>query len=276
MKAVSPRETKLGICAYCGNFRSLCRSHAIPNAAFKQIFRSSGGQGIAVPAGDGYVHRTSESGATFLLCEEDEKLFNRKFDGPLINLLKRLDNEIQKSGGPAKIEFPADQAAHAIVSIVWRICASPANMYSLVRLNRDHRMEVSRIFGLQSSDILKNCAVRLSWLFDGSKADQNGFDRKNMGQFIKSPEAFSIRVRPNGKLNRFAIDWTMFGFLIHVVVPRIPYPRSKNFGGLRLGSEWIDAAPVDLFQYQPILDVLVAGYAKNAEGKLTPNLKRRQ
>ena len=68
----------------------------------------------------------------------------------------------------------------------------------------------------------------------------------------------------------------MFGFLFHVIVPKIPYPRSKRFGGLKLGSKWIEAPPVDIFEYQPILDVLVAGYAKNAEGKLSPNLKRPQ
>jgi hypothetical protein len=266
----------LGFCAYCGKFRSLRRSHAIPNAAFKEIFRSSGGQGIAVPAGDGNVHKTSESGAAFLLCDEDEGLFNRKFDGPLINALKRLDNEIQRSGGNSKIEFPADHAAHAIVSIAWRICASPANMYSLVKLKPHNQSEIDGIFRSQSSDVLKYCTVRLGQLYDGSKAGSEGFDRKALGQFIVSPRAYSIKVKSNGKTDRFAIDWTMFGFLFHVVVPRIPYPRSKNFGGLKRDSEWIDATPVDLFEYQPILDVLVAGYAKNAEGKLSPNLKRRQ
>ena len=87
----SAEKSRLGICAYCGLLRNLCHSHAIPNAAFKQVFRSSGGQGIAIPAGDENVHQTSESGASFLLCKEHEGTLNRDFDGPLTNALKKLN-----------------------------------------------------------------------------------------------------------------------------------------------------------------------------------------
>lgn len=276
MKTTGSKESRMGLCAFCGEFRQLQRSHAIPNAAFKEIFRSSGGQAIGIPAGDGNARKTSESGAAFLLCEEDEGLFNRQFDGPLINALKRLNNEIQQPGTSSRIEFPADQAAHAIVSIAWRICASPAKMYSQIRLKPRHRIEIDRIFRYQSSEVLKHCTVKLSNIYDGSEADEERASGRDIGRFIVAPRAFSIAIRPSDKLDRFAIDWTMFGFLFHVVVPRIPYPKSVRFGGLKLGSKWTSAKPVDIFEYKPILEVLAAASAKKAEGKLSPSLKRHQ
>ena len=96
-----------------------------------------------------------------------------------------------------------------------------------------------------------------------------------MRQFIKVPEAYSIRTKSKGKFDRFALDWTMFGFLIHLIVPRLVYPKSKDFGGLKRNATQINAVHIDMFKYRPLRDALVAGYAAQEEGRLSPALKKR-
>lgn len=249
-------------------------SHAIPRAAFAPMLAGSG-NAISIPYSDGDAHLTSDTGDAPLLCDSCERDFNRNFDAPLINTLKSLENEIQTNGFQASIAFDANQLAHAIVSIAWRICRSPAYMYSGVKLSQPHMGEMERVLRLPSESILRNCTVRLGRLADGTPATSGGFGQELMKQFIETPEAYSIRTKPKGKFDRFAMDWTMFGFLIHLVMPRLLYPKSKDFGGLKPNSKQIKAVRTDMLKYRPLRDALVGGYAAQEEGRLSPSLKKR-
>lgn len=249
-------------------------SHAIPRAAFTSMLAGTG-NAIGIPYGDGNAHLTSDTGDAPLLCDSCEQNFNRIFDGPLVNALKSLENGILANGFRESIASDANQLAHAAVSIAWRICRSPAQMYSEVKLSHPHMKELDRVLRLPSDSILRNCTVRLGRLADGTPTTSGGFGQELMKQFIKAPETYSLRTKSNGKLDRFAIDWTMFGFLIHLIVPRLPYPKSKDFGGLKPNSTQIKAVRVDMFKYRPLKDALVAGYAAQEEGRLSPSLKKR-
>ncbi|WP_298304252.1 hypothetical protein [uncultured Erythrobacter sp.] len=264
-----------GNCAYCFKYRPLMKSHAIPRAAFKAMLAGKG-NAIGIPYGDGNAHLTSDSGDAPLLCDLCEQQFNRDFDGPLTNALKSLENEILVNGFRGSITFDSDQLAHSIVSIAWRICQSPAHMYSEVNLSGIHRAELDRLMRLPSKRILQDCTVRIGRLSDGRPVGSGGFDQKLMNQFIKAPEAHSIRLKPHRKAKHFAMDWTMFGFLIHLVVPRLPYAKRKEFGGLKSKTTRIRAMPVDIFKYRPVVDALVAGYAAKEDGRLSPSLKKRE
>lgn len=264
-----------GHCAYCFKYRPLMKSHAIPRAAFKALFAGKG-NAIGIPHGDGNAHLTSDSGEAPLLCNECEGDFNRDFDGLLTNSLKSLENEILTKGPRGSITSDADQLAHAVVSIAWRISQSPAPMYSEVNLSRSHRVELDRLVRLSSEDILKNCTVRIGRLTDGTPVASGGFDEELMKQFIKAPETHSIRLKRNREAKHFAMDWTMFGFLIHLIVPRLPYAKRKGFGGLRSKTKRIKAVSTDMFKYPPLMDALVAGYAAREEERLSPSLKKRE
>ena len=233
------------------------------------------GNAIGIPYGDGNAHLTSDTGDAPLLCDSCEQYFNREFDAPLINALKSLENGIQASGFHAAIRFEANQLAHAVVAVAWRICRSPAHMYSEVVLSQQHMRELDELIRLPTDSILANCTVRLGRLADATPEACGGFGQEIMGQFIKTPQVYSMKTKSKGKFDRFALDWTMFGFLIHLVVPRFLYPRSKNFGGLKRGAEQINAVRVDIFKYPPLMDAMVAGYAAQEEGRLSPTLKKR-
>ena len=264
-----------GQCAYCFKFGALRNSHAIPRAAFTAMLATGNGNAIGIPHGDGNAHLTSDTGDAPLLCDKCEQHFNREFDAPMINALKSLENEILTKGFRASIKFEANHLAHAVVSVAWRICLSPAFMYSEVMLNKRHMQELDALLRLPKGSILRNCTVKLGRLADVTPAASGGFGQDMMGQFIKTPEVYSIRTKPGGKLDRFALDWTMFGYLIHLIVPRLPYPKSKNFRGLKTNATQINAVHTDIFEYQPLVDALVAGYAAQEEERLSPTLKKR-
>ena len=249
-------------------------SHAIPRAAFTAMLDGRG-NAIGIPYGDGNAHLTSDTGDAPLLCALCEGKFNRDFDAPLINALKSLENRIQTAGFRSSIAFDANQLAHAVVSIAWRICLSPAHMYSEVKLSPPHIRELERLLRSPTDSILRNCTVRFGRLADGTPSASGGFGQELMGQFLKTPQAYSIRTKPSGKFDRFAMDWTMFGFPIHLIVPRLLYPKSKAFGGLKRNSKQVNAVRVDMLNYRPLMDALVAGYAAQEEGKLSPSLKKR-
>lgn len=239
------------------------------------MMKAGSGSAIAIPVGDGNAHLTNETGEAPLLCSSCESEFNRRFDAPLANALKRLENEILTHGVQASIDCSADQIAHALVAIAWRIARSPAPMYSEVRPSPRHQQELDRLVSLPTAEVLKHCSVRLARLVDPA-ADQNlGFRQEVMGQLIKTPQIHTIRTKQKGKSHGFGLDWTMFGFLINLVVPRLRYPRSKSFRGLKLGQTSISAVPTGVMEYAPLANALVAGYAAHAEGRVSPTLKRR-
>jgi hypothetical protein len=251
-------------------------SHAIPRAAFKAMLATGNGNAIGIPYDDDRnAHLTSDTGDAPLLCDSCEREFNRNFDAPLINALKSLENEIFVHGVRAPVNFSANQLAHAVVSVAWRIWRSPAFMYSEVVLDQRDAQELDALLRLPTDDVLKNCTVRLARLTDPTPQERGGFGQELMGQFVKAPQVYSLRTKSRGKFDRFAMDWTMFGFLIHLIVPRFLYPRSKKFGGLKRDALQISAVPVDMLQYPPLMDALIAGYAAQEEGRLSRTLKKR-
>jgi hypothetical protein len=264
-----------GHCGFCLKFSRLCLSHAIPKAAFKTLMSAGNGNAIGIPKGDGNAHLTSDSGEGFLLCAACEGDFNKNFDGPMTNALKRLDNQIISHGLDTHIDFEANQLAHAVVATAWRICLSPAHMYSEVTISSQHMRELDVLVRKPTHEILRNCSVKISRLSDSTPESTGGFGQEVMRQFIKAPEVYSIKTKKNGKFNRFAMDWTMFGFLVHLIVPQLPYPKSQNFGGLKIGANRIKANSVNMLDYAPLRDALVAGYAAQHEGRVTPSLRRR-
>jgi hypothetical protein len=265
----------IGYCPYCLKLSSLCMSHAIPRAAFKTLFAGGNGNAIAIPNGKSNVHLTSDSGAGLLLCQACEGLFNRSFDGPMTNALKELDTAIVTQGFRSQVTFEANQLAHAVVATAWRICLSPAHMYSECTISDAHKRELDNLLRRPTGEILRNCSVKVSRLSDSTSEEVGGFGQNLMRQFIKTPEVYSIRTKRNGKPDRFAMDWTMFGFLIHLILPRLPYPKSQKFRGLKLDATKIAANPIDIFNYPPLRVALIEGYAAQQQNRITPSLRNR-
>lgn len=268
------KQSPSGRCAYCHCEKKLVFSHAIPKAAFRPLLAAGSGSAIGIPDREGVVHRTTDTGEIPMLCVECEGEFNRRFDGPLSNVLKRLEKAILSGFSTPLIEFSADELAHAIVAVAWRISRSPAKMYQKVNLNAGHLRELEAVLSSPTEQVLRSCTVRVARLTDPLAKTGEGFDQSVMGQLIKTPEAFTIKSTKESPLG-FAIDWTMFGFLIHLVVPRLPFATNKKFGGLKRGSMKVRAMPINILEYAPLRDALVAGVAAQEEGRMTASMRDR-
>lgn len=267
-------QSASGRCAYCRRDKKLVLSHAIPKAAFRPLLAAGSGSAIGIPDREGVVHRTTDTGEFPMLCAECECEFNRRFDGPLSNALKRLEKAVLSGSTAPILAFSANQLAHAIVAVAWRISRSPANMYLKVNLAAGHLSELEAVLRLPTDQVLRSCTVRVARLTDPLERTGGGFDQSVMGQLIKTPEAFTIKSK-KGLPCGFAMDWTMFGFLIHLIVPRLPFNTNRKFGGLKRGAMKVRAAPVNVLDYAPLRDALVAGVAAHEEGRMTASIKDR-
>ncbi len=272
---VATSTGSFGQCPYCLKLGKLCMSHAIPKSAFKTMMVVGNGNAIGIPPDNGNVHLTSDSGAGLLLCGDCEGIFNRSFDGPTTNALKALDTAIISNGFRVQISFEANQLAHAVVAMAWRMCLSPAHMYSEVILSDGNLKELDTLMRKPTSEILRHCSVRVFRLSDPTPEASGGFGQNEMRQIILTPKAYSIMTNRNGKLDRFGIDWTMFSFLIQLIVPGLPFAKSKKFGGLKLGATRVATKPINILDYPPLRDAIISGFSAQQQGRIAPNLKNR-
>jgi hypothetical protein len=264
----------VGFCRYCGKVRQLCDSHALPVGIFRPILSASSGKLVGIPADDGPVHYTSDTGAAKLLCRDCETHFNKNWDAPTVNFLKRLDRAIIESGHTTQLPFPNAQLAHAIVSIVWRTCVSSAFMYAEVRPTTKDLAVVEAILRGPTSEVLRLCSVRIARLYDPTPEQKGGFGQEIMYQFILSPRLYRVKIKKNDKRLGFAFLFTMLGFAISLIFPKVPYPKRKKAGYLSISGDHVVAPPEDLMSIPPIVDALVDGLRKDIAGNVTQSVRK--
>jgi hypothetical protein len=268
--------TSMDFCAYCAKPRELRNSHAIPDATFKAARASGKGQLIGIPNELGKIAYTQDTGAAPMLCHECESAFNVNFDSPISNFLKRLENAYLDDGPNASLQFDANELAKALVSIGWRICRSRAEFYGDANLSTRHLYELDNILRSPNPSVLKKCTIRLSRLYDSKRKGANGFADEIMKQFIINPKCYTVSMKKRGATKRFALEWTMFGFLVHLIVPRLTYPSSRSFGGLKANSKDVAFSMQCVLEYEPIMSRLAAGYAAIEQGRVSKKLAKRK
>lgn len=128
----------LNNCAYCGEVRTLVKSHAIPDALFKDLKSSRGGSLRQIHQDFG-VSTTSTSGYARLLCEGCETRFNRLCDNDAISAV-RWSVEGKGSG-----TCPHQTLAAFICSVLWRALESSAKIYSGYRVPGEDRAKIEDV-----------------------------------------------------------------------------------------------------------------------------------
>ena len=259
----------IGPCAYCRRVTELCRSHAVPNAVFRSISRKNNGSLIGLPKGRGKVHRTSDTGAFYLLCRACETDFNRRFDGPLVNGLKALDRAILAHGFGARVSFDTDQFARCIASVFWRCCVSPAVMYSKTNVSSRHRAAIRTVMDASPGSALRLASVRLARLYDPTPPGDGQIGQDVISDFVLNPNPYILKVQ-DGAEERVGFDVTLSGFLIHLIVPRLPHRLNRRAEYLRRGQTELHAPAVSLFDYPPLLNAAVDAVRRADAGDVTP------
>ena len=131
MNAVKQKISKIGLCKLCRNQWELCKSHAIPDAHFKQIIRRSAGKAVSITDDECTPNQYTHDGwQTYMLCKDCENLFNKTYDEYGINLLRDLKNDATYgSDGLTFKNIDRKKLRMFLLSILWRISESNHSMY---------------------------------------------------------------------------------------------------------------------------------------------------
>lgn len=259
-------DSSSGACRFCGNVGKLCNSHSIPNGIFRLLMQAGGGSAIDISTGPGKIKRTSETGSVYLLCKLCENDFNKNFDAPAINVLKLLDQQIQDDSFSARISFSHDQMAKAITSIIWRCCESDASLYDSTKVCGSDLNKLKRLTETPQDEVLKYCSVIINRLQDNT---ENGFDQKVISKLIIAPVPRSVISNKGRSATHFGFFLVLQGFLIHLIVPKLPYFKANQKGYLKQGFTRLHAPPTGILEYPTIMKILVEAIAKHEAGHVT-------
>lgn len=146
-------------CAYCGEVRALVRSHAIPDALFKDLKASRGGSLRQIHQDLG-ISTTSTSGYARLLCGECEARFNRLCDHDAISAIRQ---SVAANGAGT---CPHQTLAHFICSVLWRALESSAKIYSGYRVPQEDRERIKDVV-FERCQPFDMFSFEVAMLFDG-------------------------------------------------------------------------------------------------------------
>ncbi len=261
---------KHGKCAYCGQEKTLCSSHAIPYAFFKEMLRKGDGKAIAIPAGHGRIHFDSDSGADYLLCVECESYFNTEFDRPLIFSINKFNNNEDEN----KLSIVSEIFVRSLASIVWRACVSNAVFYSHIQVNKVICNYFLQLFSDVSKNPLDYCSVGVSVLHDPLPVENGGFDKESLKQVV-----FPISMKHTGYNNKkhnthMFLKMCFGGFLIEIFVPRLPFMVRKSPKFIRKNCDSIRPVLTDIFSHDELREHMVSGYKKYLEGDVSAGVIR--
>ena len=254
------------ICVYCNEDKELCDSHSIPDGIFRMISRNNSGKIVSIPLGEKDVHYSQDTGKAKLLCENCEGLFNREFDGPLVNALKKWDRKITQEGFGATFEYCPSQLAQSLASIFWRASVSSAEMYKAANISQQDRATLLRIVTGPRADALKQCSCLVQRLYDKTPSEEGGFSQYQISQIILPVTAYRIGWERKTYIY-FAFAVIMQGFLCVVVIPRLQHAKRNKPGYLRLGNLKQHAPALHFMDYPPLADAMVTGLRKQLDGK---------
>lgn len=234
---------KSGICKLCLNQRELCDSHALPNSAFKYIFRQSKGKAVVLTDDNQTPIKTSsDSWSDYLLCLDCEKNLNDDFDQYGIAVFRGEKGEVKIiDNGVSFSNVDKQRLRMFFLSLLWRISISPHDSYRNIDLPyaleeelRDALAEGKKIRGAL-------CTVAIYRLRDTKKT--SGFSHDGLREIIASPFA---RKYGNGQVS---ICFLFFGYLVEIFISRLP-KKYLSRPGIISGNGNIFFAP-----YQEILEV---------------------
>lgn len=244
----------------------------MPAAAFRSMLSKSKGSAVGIPLDEGNVHKTANTGATPLLCSECEAHFNRTFDAPMSNALKRLESGIIKYGYSQGAAVSHDELAQAIISMFWRTCVSDAFLYSRTNLPTIHLNSLENIIKSDKSEALKFASIRIARLYDPSEA----ITQDLMADLVLTPKVYIGKNRITNKSQHIMLDTTIFGFLINCNFPKLKYSKLSQEGFLRRGRKALNVPKISIFDYPPLKQILMNGYSKNISGKVSKGIGKKE
>ena len=253
-----------GKCALCLTTADLRRSHAIPNSVFKRVSKENNGQSIRFNDDDtSLVDYSSDSWWEHQLCSDCEQHLNFRYEQYSLSAIrggKGKGKFAKHDFGVTFSEIDTLKLQLFFLSIFWRAANSKNEAYQKVYIPEPWNNEL-RLHLLNKTRVpLRFMTVKISRLID--RSTDNDFSLSTLKNFIASP---FFRKLPNRK---FAFCFLFEGFFIEIFMPGYTLKQRTAKGVINPLSKIIAAPYLNIFDIPEILNLLVAGYKKNLEGKV--------
>jgi hypothetical protein len=240
---------KIGVCRLCQLKRELCDSHALPNSAFRLLFRESDGKAVVLTDDDKTpAHYSSDSWDTQLLCSECEDKLNMNYDKYGINVFKGLIGKSRNNdAGVTFTGIDRQRLRMFFLSLLWRISVSSHESYRNIDL--PYNWENELFHALRDGKKVRGSVFTVA--IYKLRDSKGGFTHDALRDFIIAPFARKYE-------DFLSVCFTFFGFFVEIFLPKVPSKYSKRLGVLS-GYGSIFCVP-----YQEVLDVpeIVAILAK--------------
>ncbi len=259
---------QLGLCQLCGVEKNLCDSHALPDSAFRSLFRNSNGKAVAfVDDSTTPTSYSSDSWSEPLLCEMCEADLNNRYDSYGIAVLQGRANRVTVSRGDAGVTFSGidrQRFRMFVLSVIWRMAVSPNKSYGFVDIPYDLEKEIRD--SLRNNLRVRPYVAEVGICRLRESTGIQSLSMENLRRILISP-------LPRNYGDFQSIFFLLFGFVIEVFFPRPPKKIVRGVGMVSGTNKVLFAPYQEVRQFPELLDLLVAALDKHEKGltKVTPS-----
>lgn len=154
-----------------------------------------------------------------------------------------------------------------LTALLWRAAVCTLPEFHQVVLPDAYADELRKSLLTDRALAPSQLACRLEILIDATPAARGGFSPENLGQLIPSPRA---KLRAGRTSFVFVLD----GFLIEIFAPDAPHKEWRKLGVLK-DEPKLYVPPRNILDVPQLKQLLVAGFAKHAQGLESASIRRR-
>jgi hypothetical protein len=250
------------VCPLCELDKDICRSHALPDSAFRALFRSGSGKAVTIVDDQSTKNAySSDSWWTRLLCCDCEADLNDRYDNYGIGLLNGRGCDVKQcASGVTFSGIDRERFRMFVLSVVWRMAISPHHAYEGVVL--PYEVEAEILLALRKNRNVRPYVAevgvcRLAESSGSASLSDEGLRRMIVKPFRRSSAPFH------------PVCFLLFGFVIEVFAPRPPRKAIRGFG-MACGTSPVLFAPTQEVAFFPeVLQLLVRGLDKHEQGLST-------
>lgn len=252
----------IGKCALCLDTKDLRRSHAIPDSVFRRIFRNNDGQAIGLNDDDNSpVDYSSDSWWEYQLCGDCEQHLNAGYEQYSLSAIRGGKGKVIKhSLGITFSKIDTLKLQLFFLSIFWRAANSQNQAYQKVYIPEPWNNDLRTHLLNKSRVPLRFMTVKISRLID--RSTEKGFSLEDLKNIVVSP---FFRKLPDRK---FSFCFLFEGFFIEIFVPGYTLKHRNSKGVINPLNNTIVVPYLNIFDIHEFVELLVAGYRKNLEGKV--------
>lgn len=202
-------------CALCLEFKTLKKSHAIPDSCFRKIKKN--GKAILVSA-DKPVSNTQDSWYEPQLCEDCEKLLSKSYEVYALPVLRETNvKTIKNDKSISFVDIDVQKIQLFFLSIFWRAANSEKSEYECVCLPEPWNNELRQYILSNKAVPLNLVTVKISYLtHHGQRSSDNEKALKGM---------IAMPFYREHLYNRFSFCFLKEGFFIEFFTPGFGFKR---------------------------------------------------